>query len=194
MKNSRLQLGLDQLLPPAQSTSHLHFRLVIPRRTSQCNAGPYQRLELELPVAGATYRLFWVHIHFACSSSVGSTHKGLHSPKKSAAKTTWLWVCLVGKQGMEASPRDTDSSHLHGGACRACQRPAGNHFCLPMPNPKEPLGQFDLLPCSSLPPKKGRNNPEQPEEASEMLGIDYDARPQLSFYDSCQSKRGATAS
>lgn len=60
------------------------------------------------------------------SSSACAKHKGLHPLRKLAAKATWLWG-LVGKQGMQASPRDVDSSHLHGGAC---QRPAGRHPAL----------------------------------------------------------------
>lgn len=47
---------------------------------------------------------------------------------------TWLWG-LGGKQGMEASLCDIDSSHLHGGACQACQRPVGRRFvpqCRPL--------------------------------------------------------------
>lgn len=65
-----------------------------------------------------------------CPNSAGSKLKGLHPPRKLAAKTTWLWG-LVGKQGTEASPRDTDSSHRHGGACHCLSSPViaqpGNH-------------------------------------------------------------------
>lgn len=50
---------------------------------------------------------------------------------------------------------------------------------------EEPLGQFELLPCSG--PKKSRNKAEGPTQAtqpSQMLGIDsidYHARSQLTF-------------
>lgn len=70
-----------------------------------------QRAALWGPCARASCRLgrtlaFGRHtcsITGAHSGSAGSKHKGLHPPRKLAAKATWLWG-LGGKQGTEASP------------------------------------------------------------------------------------------